>query len=353
MNMLFFKKNLSLKLTLYCFAIPLFLLVQGCLESENTLSLKKDGSGQLEVMYILSEDWSQELGQAQKLEGNVIAKPLPDGLVATEEDLREQFQGEGVKIEKAVFEKKEERLHVFYTVTFDTLQNLLNTKAFRKGGVSFYRDKNSNLGFQMETESIRKDCEQKKMQRPFSLAFTLILPGKILESNADRIEENTLSWRYNQDKAQPEIVKATCEGTGLTFLDTLPAGPKKPKPTGYIYDPTGKPDPFKPFILEVKRSKEEAEKVIQPLQKYELSQLKLVAIIWNIDNPRALVEDSAGKGYIITKGSYIGNNQGTVTGILENEIVITEKSADIFGATKTKEIRIKLHTGAEEERKSK
>jgi Tfp pilus assembly protein PilP len=353
MNMLFFKKNLSLKLTLYCFAIPLFFLIQGCLESENKLTLQKDGSGQLEVMYILGEDLSQEPGQAQKSEENATAQSIPDGLVETEEDLREQFQGEGIKIEKAVFEKKEEKLQVFYTVTFDTLQNLFNTKAFRKGEVSFYRDKNSNLGFQMETESIRKHCEQKKMQGPYSLEFTLILPGKILESNADQIEENTLSWRYNQDKAQPAIVKATCEGKGLTFLDTLVAGPKKPKPSGYIYDPTGKPDPFKPFIVEVKRRKEEADKAIQPLQKYELSQLKLVAVIWNIDNPRALVEDSAGMGYIITKGSYIGNNQGRVTGILQNEIVVTEVSADFFGTTKTKETRIKLHTGAEEERKGK
>ena len=352
MNMLFFKKILSLKLILYCFAIPLFLLVQGCLESENKFTLKKDGSGQLEVMYILGEDLSQKLGQAQKIAEHTTAKPSSDGLVATEEDLREQFQGEGVKIEKAIFEKKEDRLHVFYIVAFDTLQNLLNTKAFQKGEVSFYRDKNNKLGFQMETESVRKDLEQKKMQGPFSLEFTLILPGKILESNADQIEENALSWRYNQNKVQPKIVKATCEGKGLTFLDKLLAGPKKTKPSGYIYDPTGKPDPFKPFIREVKRSKEEADKTLQPLQRYELSQLKLVAIIWNIDNPRALVEDNAGKGYIISKGSFIGNNQGKVTDILKDEVVVAEESTDIFGETKTRAIRIKLHTG-EEERKGK
>ncbi len=97
MNMLFFKKNLSLNLTLYCFAISLFLLLQGCLESENKFTLKKDGSGQLEVMYILGEDLSQKPGQAQKSEENITAKPIPDALVASEEDLREQFQGEGIK----------------------------------------------------------------------------------------------------------------------------------------------------------------------------------------------------------------------------------------------------------------
>ncbi|HPD60575.1 MAG TPA: hypothetical protein PKV48_02285, partial [Thermodesulfobacteriota bacterium] len=256
--------------------------------------MKKDGSGQLEVMYILGKDWIQELGQAQKSEENIIAKPILDGLVATEEDLKEQFQGEGIKIEKAIFEKKEEKLQVFYTVAFDTLQHLLNTKAFQQGEASFYRDKNNNLGFYMETERIRKGFELKKMRASFSVEFTLNLPGKILESNADQIEDNALSWSYNQDKAQPKIVKATCEGMGLTFLDELLASPPKTKPSGYNYDPTGKPDPFKPFILEVKRSKEEADKILQPLQRYELSQLKLVAIIWNIDKPRALVEDSAG-----------------------------------------------------------
>ena len=351
MNMLFFKKNLSLKLMLSCLVVPLFILVQGCLESENKLTVKKDGSGQLEVMYILGEE-IQEHGQAQKSKDSPITKPISDGMIATEENLREQFQGEGISIEQSVFEKKEGKLHVFYTVTFDSLKNLLNTKAFQKGEVSFYRDKNNNLSFHLETASIRQDLEQKKMQGPFSLEFTLILPGKILESNADQIEVNRLFWRYNQEKMQPEIVKAICEGKGLLFLDTLPAGPKKTKSKGYVYDPAGKPDPFKPFILELKRRKEEADKTLQPLQRYQLSQLKLVAIIWNIENPRALFEDSAGKGYIISKGALIGNNQGKVEDILKDEVVVVEKTADIFGATKTRAIRIRLHTG-EEERKGK
>jgi len=323
MNMLFFKKNLSLKLMLSCLVILLFLLVQGCLESENKLTVKKDGSGQLEVMYILGEE-IQEHGQAQKSKDSPITKPISDGMIATEENLREQFQGEGISIEQSVFEKKEGKLHVFYTVTFDSLKNLLNTKAFQKGEVSFYRDKNNNLSFHLETASIRQDLEQKKMQGPC----------------------------YNQEKMQPEIVKAICEGKGLLFLDTLPAGPKKTKSKGYVYDPAGKPDPFKPFILDLKRRKEEADKTLQPLQRYQLSQLKLVAIIWNIENPRALFEDSAGKGYIISKGALIGNNQGKVEDILKDEVVVVEKTADIFGATKTRAIRIRLHTG-EEERKGK
>jgi Tfp pilus assembly protein PilP len=36
--------------------------------------------------------------------------------------------------------------------------------------------------------------------------------------------------------------------------------------------------------------------------------------------PRALLEDSSGKGYIISKGSFIGKNQGKVTDILKDEM---------------------------------
>jgi Tfp pilus assembly protein PilP len=54
----------------------------------------------------------------------------------------------------------------------------------------------------------------------------------------------------------------------------------------------------------------------------------------------------------ISKGSSIGKNQGKVADILKDEIVVSEESTDIFGETKTRSIRIKLHTG-EEERKVK
>ena len=47
----------------------------------------------------------------------------------------------------------------------------------------------------------------------------------------------------------------------------------------YAYNPLGKPDPFRPFI-QMAPSKESSRKTPQtPLQKYEIAQLILVAII--------------------------------------------------------------------------
>ncbi len=111
----------------------------------------------------------------------------------------------------------------------------------------------------------------------------------------------------------------------------------------YVYDPVGKTDPFKPFI-QLTPVKELARSVpLTPLQKYEISQLKLVAIISTPEGNVALVEDSSGKGYFLKKGTWIGKNDGKVAKILKDRVIIEEMYQDIFGQTKINEISIVLH----------
>ena len=57
----------------------------------------------------------------------------------------------------------------------------------------------------------------------------------------------------------------------------------------------------------------------------DLTQLVLRGVIFDIDKPRALVEDDQGNGYILAKGDQIGNKKGRVIEISENQIVVLEK----------------------------
>ncbi|MCX8011616.1 MAG: pilus assembly protein PilP [Desulfobacterota bacterium] len=305
--------------------------------------VRDDGSGQLVVNYFIGEELRNKL--SSPLTGNLT---LQERIFLTDEEVREQFTGEGIKVEKVVIEEKGNQLRVSYTIDFDNLQSFLATKALVKEDISFYQDKNRNLVFQWDTRRVQQLLKEQKIAGDFSLKFSLVLPGKIMESNADQVEENNLFWIYRAGKLFPEILSATSEGKGLIFLAQLPSEAKRSMSLGFVYDPTGKPDPFKPFIVEAKRSKEMMEKFLQPLQRYELSQLKLVGIIWNIDIPRPLVEDAAGKGYIITRGTFIGKNGGKVADILPGEIIVIEESPDIFGEGTKREVKIKLHTGEEE-----
>jgi type IV pilus assembly protein PilP len=98
------------------------------------------------------------------------------------------------------------------------------------------------------------------------------------------------------------------------------------------YDPRGKFDPFKPFLLTLRAGGEnpEAKKPLTPLQKMALSEVQagLRAIVWGKMGNKALVEDATGKGYVLTVGTYVGQNDGIVKKILEDRIVVEEYVRD-------------------------
>jgi type IV pilus assembly protein PilP len=123
--------------------------------------------------------------------------------------------------------------------------------------------------------------------------------------------------------------------------------PEKKEEVEYSYNPAGKPDPFKPFI-QLASARGGSRAVLTPLQKFDISQLKLVAIITAPGGNIALVEDVTGKGYFLKRGTWIGKNDGKVTKILKDKVIIEEVYQDIFGQTKTNEISMSLHKVEEE-----
>ncbi|MGE5086929.1 MAG: pilus assembly protein PilP [Bacillota bacterium] len=94
----------------------------------------------------------------------------------------------------------------------------------------------------------------------------------------------------------------------------------------YIYDPTGKRDPFKPFraIHMTTARKGTPKDQLEPLQRWELDRLQIVGILWDVGTPRAMIKDPDGGVYTVTKNSKIGRNEGYVSAIREGEIVIVE-----------------------------
>ncbi len=94
----------------------------------------------------------------------------------------------------------------------------------------------------------------------------------------------------------------------------------------YSYNPIGKRDPFRSFT-----SVEVVQRdtiVASELQNWELDQLRLVGIMWGVDEPVAMVEDPKGKGHIIQHGDLIGKKWGKVTQIKSDGVIITEEFRD-------------------------
>ncbi len=113
-----------------------------------------------------------------------------------------------------------------------------------------------------------------------------------------------------------------------------------------VYDPTGKIDPFEPLFREkpvlARKNKRIKRAPRTPLERLDLSQLKLVGIILAASGNRALVEEASGKGYVIKKGTYIGTNGGQIVKIQKELITVEEKFEDVFGKIKTRKRELKL-----------
>ena len=120
----------------------------------------------------------------------------------------------------------------------------------------------------------------------------------------------------------------------------------------FTYDPAGKPDPFMPLVSEAaitsqktdgQPAPEDAD--LPPLQKYDLSELNLVAIIIREDNTStAMVEDKAGYGYILKQGMLIGKNNGIIRQITPGAIVVEEKTVDASGSEKINTVTLSVTT---------
>lgn len=127
----------------------------------------------------------------------------------------------------------------------------------------------------------------------------------------------------------------------------------------FSYSPMGRRDPFKPLVDKkekiVKSVNKRPEKIKGPLEKFELSQFRLMAIMIVKGAPRAMVKAPDGRSYTVKVNDYIGMNGGQVKNIqtktvtIDNSgmraekspdrIVVEEQGIDLLSGQVTKENR--------------
>jgi type IV pilus assembly protein PilP len=150
-----------------------------------------------------------------------------------------------------------------------------------------------------------------------------------------------LSSACSRDGSDPEAGTSPrpkgAKATGLQGEAGLEAAASEE----FRYDPTGKPDPFRSFVKAF--LSQQASETTGPLEKFDLSQLEVSAIVWGTDNPKALISDPAGNGYIVQEGTPIGKNRGRIVRIDDNLVLVTETYVDFHGEATTKDIEMRLH----------
>lgn len=97
-------------------------------------------------------------------------------------------------------------------------------------------------------------------------------------------------------------------------------------------------DPFmlpNPLFMKIKKKLGDVQgegyvdESVEPKKRWALKHYKLVAIIWNVKKPKAMVTDRKGDLHMFYVNDHIGNNEGVISGISNGEVVILEKGAEI------------------------
>ncbi len=100
----------------------------------------------------------------------------------------------------------------------------------------------------------------------------------------------------------------------------------------YTYDPTNKPDPFKPYIPPKKQKVAVNTEMDRLLKKEEafFRQFKYVGMIKGGKTVKAIIEGPDGKGYIVFVGATIAQTNGVIKAITEDHVIIKTPNQEII-----------------------
>lgn len=124
--------------------------------------------------------------------------------------------------------------------------------------------------------------------------------------------------------------------------------PPKVESETYTYESRGRRDPFFSIITAAKQQAEKKKKGVSPVENYDVSDFRLIAIAWDNNQYYSLISLPDGKSYTIKQGMTLGLHGGKVHQITMDSVVIREYVKDYKGELKSKDTILKLRKEEEE-----
>jgi len=126
-----------------------------------------------------------------------------------------------------------------------------------------------------------------------------------------------------------------------------PAPPEAAAPAAptYVYNPIGKRDPFRsPEAEPAAQASLVNTACTEPLCRFDVDQLTLVAVVSGDANPLAMVQDPQGRGYFVRRNTRVGRQGGKVTQIMSDAVVVTEYFTTPDGKTTANPVTLAIKT---------
>jgi hypothetical protein len=227
-------------------------LAAGCIDVDQTVTLRPDGSGTLDVVYAVPERTVTQLAGMLNLRERLVAAEgqtedpgQPDLLTRlllcpNEEAIRGllgPYQRQGVAIEALEFDNRNTSRNVKLKLSFGALSTLAGLDLFAERKLSLARTESGDYRLSIDmpgaaaTEAvvpIVPDSELAKQLQPllggFRVVFRIRPPSDILQSSATRKTAQSATWTYEFDRdprslaaLQLEPITVTFKGDGLSL----------------------------------------------------------------------------------------------------------------------------------------
>jgi len=125
-----------------------------------------------------------------------------------------------------------------------------------------------------------------------------------------------------------------------SFLQNMAESPKEL--SGYSYRSNARRDIFKNLLMGNRVIRKEVKRKLSPLEKYDISELKLVGVVWGAVGKRGIIRVGDGKVFNVKVGTQIGKNRGWVKKIEPGKMVIGETHYDFEGKESSKEVVLRI-----------
>ena len=167
------------------YSIILFsLILPGCLNYYQETTIKTDGSGEMFVHY-----WMKVVTIQDSLLVNQFNIFNPDSI-------RKEFSSEFNRVENVEVynDGNDSTIHAKVELTFQSIDSLNNTKAFREANFSL---RDGAAGQKIFSQFIAPTATGFGFDASlFTITYIYYLPGEIITHNAMEKSSNKLTWRY-------------------------------------------------------------------------------------------------------------------------------------------------------------
>jgi len=162
-----------------------FIILSGCLNYYQEVTLYPDGSGKMRIDY-----WMKFINEESEKVVDNLGIFNPDSIMSGFQSVYSQVENINVYRDTT-----DSSTHAVIDISFNHIDSLNNTKVFAEYNFSFLEKTGGQVVFSQFIPPIATGFGIDA--RMFSVSYNYKIPGEIISHNATEVSGRSLTWRYN------------------------------------------------------------------------------------------------------------------------------------------------------------